>query len=1099
MSGSELWRTALRSALLDTVAVADADLLRRFHDGGDPAAFELLVYRHGRMVWAACRRIAGNHQLAEDAFQATFLALARRSGSDCRSVPAWLHRVAVRAAVNLVRRRRESLNRPATPEPMDPQPGPLECAAWAELTAAIDVAVDHLPERLRVAFVLCDLQGYSLKETAAQLACPVGTVESRLARARQRLRGALAGFRLAAGGVLATAAVPHTLEAATVQAAVRGGAVRPELSALADRAAAAAGCRRPASALAALAALLVTAGVLGYFQTPTPAVPTPGTAQASNPAPKEAGPQPGDGDLPPGALVRLGSTRFRHAGSARCEVAFSPSGQQLAAGDALGVSVFDTQTGKRLLHVPNPDGYSTRLVRFVAQGKQLAIASGNWQQRAELTLIELDTGKKLGVTSFAGQSQIFIIDITEDGKRVLVEDRFRKVYLWDTATGKALWEFDHPEASFTMPLTADGKLLVLAASRKAELHDALTGKVVGLFPTPGPKFGPLYHAAGMSPDGKLAVSSEEEAEIAILDARGDKAVRTFKADHQIHRLLFSPDGHYLIGLGPKGTLVWDTMAPAGSGPVARLPGAAHGGFSKDGMVLALDDMGYLSLWRVGKWTPLPQSAQPASAVHNVRFSADGKHVLGYTQAGWMRWPAGGGPGTPISDASQVFHEGVSQVSADGRVGADILCYPRPGRNNDKYALRVTDFATGKTRQIALKEPALNTLAVSPDGAFIYAFVGSELLVCDAAAGTVILREKRTNAGRFLLGAQPARDGKSVAWSVTGEGQDGREDPLAPAYKAVYLTHHGSKRELKLEPTPWSVYTAGTQFSDDGTMVMIQGRFNRDFNKSSVVIWDVHSGRVLLFWTRLGGRLEGVRLSPDGRSVAIGDGQGKLAIVEIASGQERVAFHHEGAIQAAAFHADGTRVVASSPEAPIYVWDLFGKAPKWQAAKTDALWADLAAADAKVAFTALRTLRANPAEAVAWLGDRVQVPKVPAAAKVAAWLKQLDSPKFAEREQAKKELTAVADLIQADLAEARKACTLEVAQRLDQILKSITDPRPEHLRHVRACEVVEGIGTAPALKLLQAWASGPSGARLTTEARASLTRLEQQGSTHKKEN
>jgi hypothetical protein len=329
----------------------------------------------------------------------------------------------------------------------------------------------------------------------------------------------------------------------------------------------------------------------------------------------------------------------------------------------------------------------------------------------------------------------------------------------------------------------------------------------------------------------------------------------------------------------------------------------------------------------------------------------------------------------------------------------------------------------------------------------------------------------------------------VAWSVTGEGLDGREDLLAPAYKAVYLTHHASKRQLKLEPTPWSIYTAGVQFSDDGTKVMIQGHFSRDWDKSSVVIWDVRTGRVLLNWTRLGGRLDGVRLSPDGRSIAIGDGKGKLAIVEIASGQERVAFHHEGAIRSAAFHADGTKVVASSPEAPIYVWDLLGKAPKWEAAKADALWADLASPNAKVAFTALRTLRANPAKAVAWLQGRVQVPKVPPAAKIAEWLKQLDSPKFAERERAKKELTAVADLIQADLAEARKTCSLEAAQRLDQILKSITDPRPEHLLHVRACEVLEGIGTAPALKLLQVWASGPPGARLTTQAKASLARLE----------
>jgi RNA polymerase sigma factor (sigma-70 family) len=1085
MPVSELWRSALRPALLDAREVPDAELLRRYHHAGDLAAFELLVHRHGRMVWAACRRIAGNHHAAEDAFQATFLALAQRAGCVHTSVPAWLHRVAVRASLDLLRRSPRVAMVQPTPEPADRQPGPLECAARVELATAIDLAVNRLPERLRQAFVLCDLHGYSLKETAAELACPVGTVESRLARARRRLRSALAAFRLAAGGVLATAVVPRALQAATVRLACGGGAVRPALTALAHRAAAGSGWGRLAAAVGTLAALLVGAAVLAYSRAPAPAAKT---AQPPASVPKDARVDAPDGDLPRGALVRLGSPLFRHAGAARCDVAFAPAGDQLAAGDEFGVSVFDTQTGKRLRQFPNSEGHTTRLIRFVAKGKQLAIASGDWEQRAEVALFDLESGKKLGAWEFAGNSQIFIIDITEDGKRFLVEDRFQKVYLWDTAAAKALWEFPHPEASFTMPLTADGKALVLAASRKAELYDAATGKVVGQFPVPGGKFGPLYNAAGMAPDGKLAVISDDGGTVAILDARGDRAVQTFKADHRVDRLLFSPDGRYLVGLSPRGTLIWDTTAAAGSPPLARLPGAGRAGFSKDTATLALDDVGYLSLWRVGKWTSLPQSAQPASAVHYVRFSADGKHVLGHTQAGWMRWPLDGGKSVPISDASRIFYEGVAQISADGRIGADILHESRPGSRQGKYALRITDFATGKARQIDIEEPALNTIAASPDGAFVLAFVGSEFIVCDTA-GKVVLREKRTVADRYLLGARLASDGKSVASSVAGVWNEANErDPLAPSYKAVYLTDHSGKREFKLEPTPWSVYTAGVQFSDDGTMVMVQGRFNRDWKKSSVVIWDTRSGRVLLSWDRTGGRLDGVRLAPDGRSIVIGDGAGKLAIVEIASGKERTSFRHEGQILSAAFHADGSKVVASSPDAPIYVWDMLGDAPKWEAGKADALWADLAAADATVAFAALRTLRAHPAQAVALLGERVQVANVPPAAKVTKWLKQLDSPKFAEREQAQKELTAVADLIQGPLEEARKTVPLETALRLDRILKSITDPTPENLRLVRACEVLEGITTAPASKLLQAWAAGPPGGRLTTEAQASVTRL-----------
>src|SRR3954468_19188428 len=105
MPAADLWQRSVRHLLADPAAVSDADLLARFRAGRDQAAFELLVYRHGPLVWAACRRLLHDHHDAEDAFQAAFLALARRAGSIRRSasVPAWLHRVAVRAARHLAR------------------------------------------------------------------------------------------------------------------------------------------------------------------------------------------------------------------------------------------------------------------------------------------------------------------------------------------------------------------------------------------------------------------------------------------------------------------------------------------------------------------------------------------------------------------------------------------------------------------------------------------------------------------------------------------------------------------------------------------------------------------------------------------------------------------------------------------------------------------------------------------------------------------------------------------------------------------------------------------------------------------------------------
>ncbi len=153
------------------------------------------------------------------------------------------------------------------------------------------------------------------------------------------------------------------------------------------------------------------------------------------------------------------------------------------------------------------------------------------------------------------------------------------------------------------------------------------------FPHAGPEFRSFYKAAGLSSDGKLAIGSEKSEAIAVLDAQGQPSVRIFdtkgKADGSFDHLIFSPDSHYLIALG-KSTLVWDLTAKEPKGPVAKLPAAITCGFSADGKTLALDNIGCITLWRVGEWKMLPQSADPVSPVNRVKFVADGKKVLGYT-------------------------------------------------------------------------------------------------------------------------------------------------------------------------------------------------------------------------------------------------------------------------------------------------------------------------------------------------------------------------------------------------------------------------------------------------------------------------------------
>jgi RNA polymerase sigma factor (sigma-70 family) len=204
----------------------DGQLLGRYLQRRDPAAFEALVRRHGGMVLGVCKRILGHDQDAEDAFQATWLVFVRKAGTIAppEKVGNWLHGVATRTA----RRARSRSYRRARERQVAHLP---ERAAEPEehqgdLRALLDGELGRLPERYRVPVILCDLEGRRRKEVARQLGWPEGTLSGRLARARALLARRLARFGLGVScGALAvelscqaaSAGVPGPLVAATVK------------------------------------------------------------------------------------------------------------------------------------------------------------------------------------------------------------------------------------------------------------------------------------------------------------------------------------------------------------------------------------------------------------------------------------------------------------------------------------------------------------------------------------------------------------------------------------------------------------------------------------------------------------------------------------------------------------------------------------------------------------------------------------------------------------------------------------------------------------------------------------------------------------------
>jgi RNA polymerase sigma factor (sigma-70 family) len=221
---------------------SDGELMGEFVESRSPAAFEELVCRHGPMVLGVCLRVLRQRQDAEDAFQATFLVLARKAGSVSprNAVGNWLHGVALQTAVraramNMKRRRREA---PVSSVPESEVREPR----WDDVAEVLDEELGRLPDHYRAVILLCDVEGRTRADAARHLECPEGSVSSRLSRARALLarrltrRGVtapLSGLALMVGSNATPARVPAALVKSTVETAgslAAGTALRSGIS-----------------------------------------------------------------------------------------------------------------------------------------------------------------------------------------------------------------------------------------------------------------------------------------------------------------------------------------------------------------------------------------------------------------------------------------------------------------------------------------------------------------------------------------------------------------------------------------------------------------------------------------------------------------------------------------------------------------------------------------------------------------------------------------------------------------------------------------------------------------------------------------------------
>lgn len=241
--GSVLRQLPTLAASTSKQETTDGQLLDQFLRWQDEAAFAVLLRRHGPLVWGLCGRLLRNPADAADAFQATFLVLARKAGAirQRHSVASWLYGVAYRLslkvrAAGVRRRQREQLAGDGVASSFgDDSEGttmldrlasatvhddPATLAARHDLRTLLDEELERLPAKYREPLILCYLEGKTNEQAARELGWPAGTMSRRLATARQLLRAQISQRGLALASVTLAAALAEHASGATVPPAL---------------------------------------------------------------------------------------------------------------------------------------------------------------------------------------------------------------------------------------------------------------------------------------------------------------------------------------------------------------------------------------------------------------------------------------------------------------------------------------------------------------------------------------------------------------------------------------------------------------------------------------------------------------------------------------------------------------------------------------------------------------------------------------------------------------------------------------------------------------------------------------------------------------
>jgi RNA polymerase sigma factor (sigma-70 family) len=1127
---------------------SDCKLLRDFQVAGDEGAFAALVDRHGAMVLRVCRQVLQHQQDAEDAFQATFLVLARKAASLRRGevLAGWLRSVAYRTSLQARRNATRRQAREARTQARPPA-SPAADIAWREVQLILNEEIERLVEKYRTPFVLCCVEGHSRSEVARQLDLKEGTVWSRLAYARRQLQQRLRRRGIELGTVLAalslaepgtTSTVPALLVAATLRSATAGGkamlGVSGEVAGLVNATLKLTTTTRLklAVALLFLTAVLgagwsVSVGQAPSSQTPKPSRPAPADAPKAAPG-NEQVEKPAvradvHGDpLPDGALVRLGTIRFNH-GADLNYLLFTPDGKTILSGGRSLVRLWNAVTGAEIGQLPPPVQYisgttvtlpdSRTLVSLNEEGIGDFVRWWDLSTRQEIRTLKLPIRRSVWSAYHRNA-------LSADGTLAAIHVHTpAELRVFDLKDGRELHKF--PDGGKEIRAVAfAGTDRLVTADKKAmiEVREARTGKLSRRFP-----HGTPVDFLAVSADGRRIATFELHSEdrpprhsdviyLWDLDTGQKEHALRLPAGSGYLNALFSPDGKVLVtasyGNDDYSLTVWDT---ATGRKVRDLPGGAGGcmAFSPDGKRLAYGHWsGKFDVWEVDSGRRFSSEDSRLADERTACLSAGGERIvtIGSAICTWdsttgKRLDALAVPANPYWDRSQ--------FTSDGRF---VLTFVRDG---EAYQAVIWNIAEGRKHFVlpALSQPG--TTAFAADGSLLAtAHPGKPTLVriWDLALRKEVRSFQHPNPARLLFSSDKKTlfvAGPKITAFDLASGEElftWRMEPLKSATAGPRMVVDGKMvpededsqiawRALAVSPDGRKLAAIHSTWAPIG-LQSGPGKSGED----RIGLYDLATGKLLRHWNDSGqeaNMLEALTFSADGRLLASSEKQA-IHVWEVASGAKVRSFNgHRAEVTSLGFDRDARRLVSASFDSTVLVWDLTGRLRDGKlqpcqlaAADLESRWRDLAGRDAGKAYRAVWELTASGEASVDFLNQRLRAVPHPDPERIARLITELSSERFAVRQAAEAELKKLDVLAEKAMRQALQSKPpLEVRRRLEQLLQGINDPVPslETLQMLRALAVLEHIASPQAHELLRALGQGAAEAHLTREARAALSR------------